>query len=347
MRCYKHLTVLVLMLSYFTAASCKKNSNLPLAGIAPTNLVVNALVSTDGSGKVSFTATADNAVSYEYDFGDGSFTVTVPSGTTEYVYTMEGANPYTVKVIAKSSSNLYVSKSISINVNHVLAVVWSDEFNTDGLPDTAKWGYDLGAGGWGNNELEYYTNRAENAVVAGGVLKITAIKENYMGSPYTSARMLTKDKYAFKYGKVEVKAKLPAGVGTWPAIWMLGNDIGTVGWPACGEIDIMEHLGRDLNKIYGTLHYPGHSGGSANGATKMIANATTEFHIYSLEWNAYNVKISVDGELVHSVVNSNNIPFNHDFFLIMNIAMGGGFGGPVDPAFTSARMEVDYVRVYQ
>ena len=347
MRCYKHLTVLVLMLSYFTAASCKKNSNLPLAGIAPTNLVVNALVSTYGSGKVSFTATADNAVSYEYDFGDGSFTVTVPSGTTEYVYTMEGANPYTVKVIAKSSSNLYVSKSISINVNHVLAVVWSDEFNTDGLPDTAKWGYDLGAGGWGNNELEYYTNRAENAVVAGGVLKITAIKENYMGSPYTSARMLTKDKYAFKYGKVEVKAKLPAGVGTWPAIWMLGNDIGTVGWPACGEIDIMEHLGRDLNKIYGTLHYPGHSGGSANGATKMIANATTEFHIYSLEWNAYNVKISVDGELVHSVVNSNNIPFNHDFFLIMNIAMGGGFGGPVDPAFTSARMEVDYVRVYQ
>ena len=347
MRCYKHLTVLVLMLSYFTAASCKKNSNLPLAGIAPTNLVVNALVSTDGSGKVSFTATADNAVSYEYDFGDGSFTVTVPSGTTEYVYTMEGANPYTVKVIAKSSSNLYVSKSISINVNHVLAVVWSDEFNTDGLPDSAKWGYDLGAGGWGNNELEYYTNRAENAVVAGGVLKITAIKENYMGSPYTSARMLTKDKYAFKYGKVEVKAKLPAGVGTWPAIWMLGNDIGTVGWPACGEIDIMEHLGRDLNKIYGTLHYPGHSGGSANGATKMIANATTEFHIYSLEWNAYNVKISVDGELVHSVVNSNNIPFNHDFFLIMNIAMGGGFGGPVDPAFTSARMEVDYVRVYQ
>lgn len=348
MRCYKKLTVLLLMFSYFTGASCKKSSSTPPAGVAPTNLVVNAVVSTDGSGKVSFTATADNAVSYEYDFGDGSYTVTVPSGSTEYVYTMEGTNPYTVKVTAKSSSNLFASKSISINVNHVLAVVWSDEFNTDGSPDPTKWGYDLGAGGWGNNELEYYTNRIENAVVAGGVLKINLIKENYMGSPYTSARMLTKDKYAFKYGKVEARAQMPAGVGTWPAIWMLGSDISTTGWPGCGEIDIMEHLGRDLNNIYATFHYPGRSGGNANGATKMITNATTEFHIYTLEWNAYNMKISVDGEVIHSLVNTSSIPFNHDFFLIMNIAIGGNFGGPiVDPAITNATMEVDYVRVYK
>jgi beta-glucanase (GH16 family) len=346
MRYHKTLSVLLLIFSCLAGAGCKKSSGTPPAGVAPTNLVVNAVVSMDGSGKVSFTATADNAVSYVYDFGDGS-SLTVPTGSTEYVYTTEGTNPYTVKVTAKSSSDLYASKSISISVNHVLAVVWSDEFNTDGAPDPTKWGYDLGAGGWGNQELEYYTNRAENAVVAGGVLKITAIKENYMGSPYTSARMLTKDKYAFKYGKVEVKAKLPAGAGTWPAIWMLGSDISTVNWPACGEIDIMEHLGRDLNNIYATLHYPGHSGGNANGATKMIANATTEFHIYSLEWNAYNIKISVDGQQVHSVANYSSIPFNHDFFIILNVAMGGGFPGSVDPAFTSAAMEVDYVRVYK
>jgi beta-glucanase (GH16 family) len=348
MQYHKKLSILLLMISCFTGASssCKKSSNTPAPDVTPTNLVVNAVVSTDGSGKVSFTATADNAVSYVYDFGDGSY-LTVPTGITEYTYTMEGTNPYTVKVTATSSSNLTASKSISISVNHVLAIVWSDEFNTDGAPDPTKWGYDLGAGGWGNQELEYYTNRAENAVVAGGVLKINAIKENYMGSPYTSARMLTKDKYAFKYGKVEVKAKLPASVGTWPAIWMLGSDIGTTGWPGCGEIDIMEHLGRDLNNIYGTFHYPGHSGGSANGATKMITNATTEFHIYTLEWNAYNLKISVDGEQVHSLVNTSGIPFNHDFFIILNVAMGGGFPGPVDPAFTNATMEVDYVRVYK
>ena len=346
MRFHKTLTVLFLLISYFTGASCKKSPGTPPAGVAPTNLTLNEVISTDGSGKVSFTATADNAVSYVFDFGDGS-SATVPSGVTEYTYTMEGPNPYTVKVTAKSSSDLNASKSISITVNHVLAVVWSDEFNTDGAPDPAKWGYDLGAGGWGNSELEYYTNRPENAVVAGGVLKINAIKESYMGSPYTSARMLTKDKYAFKYGKVEVKAKLPAGVGTWPAIWMLGSDIGTTGWPGCGEIDIMEHLGRDLNNIYGTFHYPGHSGGSANGATKMISNATTEFHIYSLEWNAYNMKISVDGEIVHSLVNTSSIPFNHDFFIILNVAMGGNFAGPVDPTVTGGTMEVDYVRVYK
>jgi beta-glucanase (GH16 family) len=345
MRYHKKITVLILLFFYFTGASCKKSSSAPPAA-APSNLIVNSVVSTDGSGKVSFTANADNAINYVYDFGNGS-SVTTASGITECVYKTSGTNTYIVNVTAKGSSGLTVNKSISVTVSYVPVLVWSDEFNTDGPPDPLKWGYDLGAGGWGNEELEYYTNRTENSVVAGGVLKITAIKENYMGSPYTSARMLSKDKYAFKYGKVEVRAKLPSGVGTWPAIWMLGSDIGTTGWPGCGEIDIMEHLGRDLNKIYGTLHYPGHSGGNADGSTRIISNATTEFHIYSLEWNAAAVTISVDGQLVHTVVNSSSIPFNHDFFLILNVAMGGGFPGPVDPAFASASMEVDYVRVYQ
>jgi beta-glucanase (GH16 family) len=349
MKLIKNLSVLFLLLSSFTASSCKKDGTDKNTGTAPTNLVVNAVVSTDGSGKVSFTSTAANAVTYDYEFGNGAI-ATVPTGATEYRYTLEGTNTFTVKVTAKSSTGLTAVKTINVTVtvtagNPVL--VWSDEFDTDGLPNAAKWGYDLGAGGWGNDEKEYYTSRAENAVVINGVLKITAKKEDYSGSAYTSARLLTKDKFAFKYGKVEVRAKLPVGVGTWPAIWMLGSDIGTTGWPGCGEIDIMEHLGRDLNKIYGTLHYPGRSGGNADGATKMITNATTEFHIYTLEWNASLIKISVDGEQVHSVANSNAIPFNHDFFLILNVAMGGNFGGAIDPAFTGASMEVDYVRVYQ
>jgi beta-glucanase (GH16 family) len=153
--------------------------------------------------------------------------------------------------------------------------------------------------------------------------------------------------FAFTYGKIEVRAKFPAGVGTWPAIWMLGSNITTVGWPACGEIDIAEHRGSELNKIFGTLHYPGRSGGNPNGSTRIISNATTEFHIYTVEWSALAIKIYVDGQLYHSVANSSAIPFNHDFFIILNVAMGGTFGGAVDPAFTNATMEVDYVRVYK
>lgn len=231
--------------------------------------------------------------------------------------------------------------------NDTLKLLWADEFSKDGLPDSTKWGYDLGAGGWGNNEAEYYTNRAENAVVKDGVLKINLIKENYNGSAYTSARMLTKNKFSFTYGRVEARAKLPIGGGTWPAIWMLGNDPKNVGWPGMGEIDIMEHLGNQLNTIYGTLHYPGRSGGNADGGTRVITNAATEFHIYSVEWTAAAVKMYVDGQLIHAVTNSASLPFNHDFFLIMNMAMGGNFGGAIDPAVTKATMEVDYIRVYQ
>jgi beta-glucanase (GH16 family) len=183
--------------------------------------------------------------------------------------------------------------------------------------------------------------------VQGGVLKIISLKETYLGSAYTSARLLSKGKYSFKYGRIEVRAKFPTGVGTWPAAWMLGDNIGTVGWPACGETDIVEHLGRDLNKIYGTLHYPGRSGGNADGATIMIPDATTAFHTYAVEWSATSVKIYVDAQLFHTVANSAALPFNQNFFILLNMAMGGNFGGAVDPAFTSATFEVDYVRVYQ
>jgi beta-glucanase (GH16 family) len=326
-------------------SSCDKKDTAPNNNPAPTNLTVSATVSTDNSGNVSFTAAATNAVTYEYDFGNGIFQ-TAASGIVTYKYPASGT--YTVNVIAKSAGGQTLSKSIQVSVNVAFSLIWSDEFNTNGAPDPAKWGYDLGTNnGWGNNELEYYTSRPENSIVEGGVLKIKAIKENYSGSAYTSARLLSKGKFSFKYGKVEVSAKLPAGVGTWPAIWMLGDNVNTAGWPACGEIDIMEHLGRDLNKIYGTLHYPGHSGGNANGSTKVISNATTEFHKYTLDWSAASIKIYVDDQLYHTVPNSASIPFNSNFFLILNLAMGGNFAGAIDPSVTNATMEVDYVRVYQ
>lgn len=337
----KYLSFLLIA---FTALllSCSKSDPANEA-IVPSGLNVTATVSTDNSGNVAFAASATNAVTYDFDYGNGVFQ-TVASGIVTYKYPSTGT--YTVNVIAKSSTGNTISKTVQVTVTVAMSLVWSDEFNTAGAPDPAKWGYDLGAGGWGNAELQYYTNRPENAVVQGGMLKIHALKENFSGNAYTSARLLSKGKFSFKYGKVEALAKLPAGVGTWPAIWMLGNNISTAGWPNCGEIDIMEHKGSELNKIYGTLHYPGHSGGNADGSTKIISNATTEFHKYSMEWSAAFIKIYVDDQLFHTFSNSASVPFNQEFFFILNVAMGGVFGGTVDPAFTNATMEIDYIRVY-
>ncbi len=226
-------------------------------------------------------------------------------------------------------------------------LVWSDEFNTDGAPDASKWGYDIGAGGWGNGEAQYYTNDTDNVTVQGGNLKITLKAENFSGSNYTSARLKSENKFEFTYGKVEVRAKLPAGGGTWPAIWMLGQNYATNSWPACGEIDIMEHKGNEQNKIYGTLHYPGNSGGNGNSNSTTIANASTQFHLYKTIWSPSSVKLYVDDVLFHTVANNGTLPFNADFFLILNVAMGGTFGGAIDPSFLQSSMEIDYVRVYQ
>ncbi len=333
-----------LLLFVLSFSFCKKKGSPDNTDAGPSNLNVSAVVSTDNSGNVSFTATATNAVSFEYGFGNGVFQ-NVPSGAVTYKYPSTGT--YTVNVIAKSASGKTISKSIQVIVSVAFSLLWSDEFNTNGSPDPSKWGYDLGAGGWGNGELQYYTSRTENVIVQNGVLRINLIKENFSGSNYTSARMLSNGKFSFKYGVVEVRAKLPAGGGTWPAIWTLGSNFKTAGWPACGEIDIMEHKGNDLNRVHGTLHYPGRSGGSADGNTKVISNVSTEFHIYKLDWTASAIKIYADDVLIHTVVNSPSLPFNHDFFLILNVAMGGSFGGAVDPGVTNATMEVDYVRVYQ
>lgn len=334
-----------------TNTSCKKSESTPETSKAPTNLMVTANVSENGSGNVVFNATAANAVSYDFEFGDGSVK-TATNGSVSYQYTEPGTVTYTVQVTAKGVKDLSQKKSVDIVVTvkgGAAGLVWSDEFNTDGAPDPNKWGYDIGTGsnGWGNQELEYYTKRPENVRVQNGVLRINATRENYMGSLFTSARLLSKGKFDFTYGTVEVKAKLPTGVGTWPAIWALGSNIDNTPWPACGEIDIMEHLGRDLNNIYGTFHYPGRFGGTADGGTKKIANATTEFHIYKLVWTATLIQVFVDDQLVHSLANSPAIPFNHNFFLIINLAMGGNFAGPVDASVSGATLEVDYVRVYK
>lgn len=312
--------------------------------VGPSNLSVTPTVSTDNSGNVSFIATATNAVSYEYDFGNGQYQNST-TGLVTYKYTASGT--YTITVKAKSSTGKIISATTNVTIVVALSLIWSDEFNTAGAPDASKWGYDIGAGGWGNSELQYYTNRTDNVLVSNGTLKIIAKKEAYSGSSYTSARLLSKGKFSFQYGKVEISAKLPGGIGTWPAIWMLGDNFTTAGWPTCGEIDIMEQKGRDMNRIYNTLHYLGNSGGSAIGTSYLIDNVTTGFHKYGLIWTSASLQFLVDDVVRYTFVNANNLPFNQKFFLILNMAMGGTFGGNIDAAFNSALMEVDYVRVYQ
>ena len=228
-------------------------------------------------------------------------------------------------------------------------LIWSDEFDEAGAPCSANWSYDIGTGdnGWGNGESQYYTDRSENVRVENGVLKITAKTESFNGSNYTSARLNTKTKFAFQYGKVEVRAKLPTGEGTWPAIWSLGADIDTNPWPGAGEMDIMEHVGNDQNRIHSTMHFPGNSGGNGIGDSVVVSGVSDEFHIYTMEWDANEIVFAVDGIVHFTFANSSGVPFNKDFFLLVNVAMGGTFGGSIDPAFQESTMEIDYIRVYQ
>ncbi|MDO6737277.1 glycoside hydrolase family 16 protein [Wenyingzhuangia sp. 2_MG-2023] len=233
-------------------------------------------------------------------------------------------------------------------------LVWADEFDVDGSPCLENWSYDIGASGWGNNESQYYTREADNVKIEDGVLKITAKKQLYNGAEYTSARLITQEKYGFTYGKVEVRAKLPDGGGTWPAIWMLGENISTIGWPACGEIDIMEHTGNDLGITSSAIHTTSGSGGNPSFVKHYdkVDDVATAFHVYGINWTAEKIEFTVDGVVKGTYQKptdstSSNWPFYQDQFLILNLAMGGTLGGDIDPDFTESTMEVDYVRVYQ
>ncbi len=226
-------------------------------------------------------------------------------------------------------------------------LIWSDEFDVDGAPNPSNWTYDLGTGtnGWGNNEAQSYTNDSSNVVIEGDVLKITAKAEN---NGYTSARIKTQDLFEFTYGRVEVRAKLPIGGGTWPAIWILGANIPDVGWPDCGEIDVMEHVGNNQDVVSSALHFPGNSGGNAIFKATNVPGASTDFHVYSVEWSSNQIVFSIDNVAYHTYSFTNNSPFyDKDFFLILNVAMGGNLGGAIDSGFTESTMEIDYVRVYQ
>lgn len=233
--------------------------------------------------------------------------------------------------------------------------IWSDEFDYTGAPDPSKWGYDIGGGGWGNNELEYYTNSTNNAKVENGKLTITARPESMGNMNYTSARLVTKNKGDFLYGRVEVSAKLPAGRGTWPAIWMLPTDWAYGDWPKSGEIDIMEHVGYDPNNVLFSVHTQAynHSIGTQKSGGLNIPTALTAFHKYRMDWTPYAVRGYYDDQLVFTFVNEGKgyayWPFDKRFHILMNLAVGGNWGGAqgVDASAFPASMEIDYVRVYK
>lgn len=233
---------------------------------------------------------------------------------------------------------------------------WSDEFNYTGLPDSSKWNYDVGGHGWGNNELQYYTAMDPlNAKVENGVLKIIAQKQKKENRDYTSAKLLTRGKAEFKYGRIEVRAKLPAGRGTWPAIWMLGKNIKEAGWPACGEIDIMEHVGYNKDSIFGTIHTESynHVKGTQKGKGIFIGDPYTQFHVYAIDWTPDKIDFLLDGALYYHIENEHlsvkEWPLDQPFYLILNLAIGGNWGGKfgVDDAIFPAVMEIDWVRIYE
>lgn len=241
-------------------------------------------------------------------------------------------------------------------------LTWSDEFDgaNGSAPDATKWAIQTGGFGWGNHELEYYTARPANVQVQNGNLVITAIKEDYTGPDkvsmhYTSARLQTKNLFAQQYGRFEASIKIPHGQGMWPAFWMLGSDIDTNPWPACGEIDIMENIGKEPSMVHGTLHAPGYTPEGVSASYTLPGGKTfaDDYHLYAVEWEPQQVRFYVDGNLYATKTSTDSDaksawPFDHPFFVLLNLAVGGDWPGSPDATTQfPQQMLVDYVRVYQ
>ncbi len=245
---------------------------------------------------------------------------------------------------------------------HSWKLVWSDEFDlpNGSAPSTANWVFDLGGNGWGNNELQTYTDRRDNSRIENGMLVIEARKESLQGKDgkqrdYTSARLKTQGKHSWTYGRIEARMKLPQGQGIWPAFWTLGNDISTVGWPKCGEIDIMENIGREPGIVHATVHGPGYSGGKGIGGPVSLPGNTKfaeDFHVYSIDWQPQAIRWFLDGQLYFTLTPASLPPgttwvFDRPHYLLLNLAVGGNWPGtPNESTVFPQKLLVDYVRVY-
>jgi hypothetical protein len=312
----------------------------------------------DGSGVFYGTVTADNAVNYGFRIGNSGDETQNTTGEFSFTLTDLGLNQFPFYVYAYGDDGTSISKITNLTIevegnggsgnNDVL--VWADEFSGTGLIDSSRWTTETGGGGWGNQEEQIYTSSSNNVRKEAGILKIKVIKES--NGNFTSARIKTQDKFEFKYGRVEIRAKLPSVQGSWPALWMLGANWPEVGWPQCGEIDIMEQF-ENKNKVKSTLHWKKPDGTRGEYGLDTTNATSTDWHVYTMEWTSTSIKTYMDGNQFFSM-NISGVepyyPFNEDFFFIFNVAMGGTNGGVINPNLQQGyidAMEVDYIRVYQ
>ena len=337
----------------------------------------------NGPGGIEMTDNGDGTWELTTDLESGDYTYKFRNGYYDY-WDGPGWESDNGLIEGGCAAGEYFDRIVSVNNSDIIegvfcfgscdencsggsieyTLIWNDEFDGSGAIDPSKWFHQTqlpNGNSWFNNELQHYTNRLDNSYVSDVTLKIVAKKETYTNQgqtmEYTSARL--NSKYAFTYGKVEIKAKLPEGVGTWPAIWMLGQNIsepgaywqtlgyGTTSWPHCGEIDIMEHWGANQNYVQSALHTPSSYGATINHGGQYIADATTQFNVYTLEWTSEQMIFSVNGYVHYTynpdIQNSETWPFDSPQYLLMNIAIETS----ISSSFTETKMELDYVRVYE
>ncbi|ELR70568.1 laminarinase [Fulvivirga imtechensis AK7] len=362
---------LIAVLLFLFASACGEDKPTEEL-VPPSNLVVTVEANNEGSGLVTFHASADNTNYYSYYFGEGNGgdePIISNDGKAAFTYSVSGTYVVTVQAHATAEVFVSVEKEVVVEVEEKsddipatgyttpesyegMDLVWQDEFNGSGI--SSDWTFEIGTGsnGWGNNELQYY--RQENTEVRDGYLIITAKKESFQGQEYTSSRIITKDKQTFQYGRIDIRAALPKGKGIWPALWMLGSDFSTVGWPACGEIDIMEMIGgtgKD-NTVHGTVHWQNAGEYASYGGHYTLSSGilADEFHVFTIIWDASSITWYIDDIKYHEIdiTPAELSEFRNDFFFIFNVAVGGNWpGSPDDSTTFPQRMVVDYVRVFQ
>ncbi|MEO9869429.1 glycoside hydrolase family 16 protein [Ekhidna sp.] len=360
----KH-TIVLILISLLLTSSCGEDGESNMV-LLPSNLTVE--ISKNESGNVSFTATADDANFYQFDFGVGEGFVNDDDGKVSYTYLAE--DTYTIKIRANTTSSNFIeiSEDVVVEINSNVDnggyetplsyegydLVWNDEFEGNSL--SSDWIHEIGTGsdGWGNNELQYY--REENTQVDDGLLIIEARNEAFSGSQYTSSRIITENMQSFRYGRIDIRAILPEGQGIWPALWMLGANFRSIGWPNCGEIDIMEMIGGGGREdtVFGTLHWDNNGTyactcGQDHEYTLSNGTFNDQFHVFSVIWNESSITWYVDDNQYTTVNFSSDMEeFTNDFFFIFNVAVGGNLpGSPNETTTFPQRMVVDYVRVFQ
>lgn len=365
----RYLILIVLFFGViFTSCSKEEDTNTN----DPSSLKVEILSIDHETGFVEIQASAENTNLYQLFIEPSD----VPedannTGYFEYTFEGQGAHEFTIRAYGASGKYVKVTTEVTIAVEEEsiplsrgyyspteyagFNLVWQDEFNGFNL-NTDVWSYDIGngVGGWGNNELEYY--RAENATVSDSVLTIEARKESFAGYDYTSAKIKTSGKKSFQYGRIDIRALLPEGQGIWPATWMLGDNFNSVGWPDCGEIDIMENVGGDggENTVYGTLHWEYNGSHADAGGSKTLPsnvyNFAEAYHVFSILWDENFIKFYVDDQQFHiiDITGGDMSEFHQPHWFILNVAVGGNWpGSPDATTIFPQQMKVDYIRVFQ